>query len=93
MATSLKLDAMNAAYQGEFERWRWARRPDPKGVKRDGYNLVRYNAPDLQRGEQGVDIIKLTRRECKDSTDAESWLRTYRGRAAMQAAITAGEKL
>lgn len=71
------LDKCDDAYRAEFERWNWRRKPDHK----PGFELVRHVIHDE------YEITNLTKRECKCSDDAEGWLTTYRGRAAIQAVL------
>lgn len=74
--TDALLDKCGAAYREEFDRWSWRRKPE-----NSGFELVRA------RGDALDEITNLTKRECKDSHDAESWLNTYRGRAAMRVVL------
>lgn len=76
------LDRCDSAYQAEYDRWCWRRN--------SGFELVRNSSPknDINADEY-FEIISLTKRECKNGDDAESWLNTYRGRAAMKAALEA----
>jgi len=71
------IDRANAAYQREYALWSW-RRVIRKGNYR--FELVRDSGPDEA-------IILLTKLECADRDTAEMWLDTYRGRAAMRAAL------
>jgi len=81
------LDRCVAAYCAEYDRWCW-RRAQPRVVKAEipkktRYELVRNTSPNTQ------EIFKLSKSECKDHHDAEAWLNTMRGRAAMRAALEA----
>ena len=71
------IDRANAAYQSEYGRWSW-RRAIRNGNYR--FELVRDSGPDEA-------TILLTKLECADRDTAEMWLDTYRGRAAMRAAL------
>lgn len=72
------LDRCSSAYDVEYTRWGWRRR-----ITKDGFELYRI------AGDDDVEITTLGKRECKDKIDAEAWLGTYRGRAAMKAALEA----
>lgn len=79
------LDRCHAAYQAEYDRWCWRRKTD-----KDGFELVRNSSPENNiNADEYFEVTNLTKRECADSDDARSWLRTYRGRAAMRAALEA----
>lgn len=74
------LDAMNDAYWEEYDRWFVRRHPTRPGR----YDLVRNGSPE--------EVISLTKRDLHDCIlspghVAGEWLKTYRGRAAMQAAV------
>lgn len=74
------LDAMDAAYWEEHDRWHVQRKMG------GGYELVRtLNAED----EEVTNLTKrdLHSKELSPRQMAGSWLKTYRGRAAMQAAV------
>lgn len=71
------LDKCDAAYRDEYDRWSWRRKPN-----NSGFELAR-----VVDNQHYPDITNLIKRECKDKHDAESWLNTYRGRAAMKAAL------
>lgn len=78
------LDRLNAAYNDEHERWSVRRMPaHPKSDLYNRYELV-HIVDDTQK-----EVITLTRAECKNYSDADSWLRTYRGRACMRAVLEA----
>ncbi len=81
------LDRCETAYQAEYERWCW-RRAIIAGNYR--FELVRNSSPnnDINADEYN-EITMLTKRECNDKHSAESWIITYRGRAAMKAALNA----
>lgn len=82
--TDDKIDKLDEVYQAEYARWGWAYR------LAGGFMLVRYiSQVDIITGEPKHESILLTRRECRDKHEAESWLRTYRGRAAMRAVLEA----
>lgn len=75
------LDAMDAAYWEEYNRWFVRRHPTKPGR----YDLVRGNA-------DSEDVVSLTKRELQSKTlspgqMAGSWLQIHRSRAAMQAAL------
>lgn len=74
------LDRCSLAYDAEYTRWGWRRR-----LLKDGFELYRI-ADDR---DEDAEITALSKRECKDKIDAEAWLGTYRGRAAMKAALSA----
>lgn len=81
--TDSLLDRCEAAYRAEHDRWCWRRKPN-----NSGFQLVRDTSPkgDIN-AEEYQDITNLTKRECRDSDDAESWLNTYRGRASIAAVL------
>lgn len=74
-------------YWAEYSRWCW-RRAIRNGDYR--FELVRNTSPrnDIIADEY-TEITSLTKRECRDRHDVESWLNTYRGRAAMKATLEA----
>lgn len=91
-ATDEVIDALGAAYQAEFDLWTIRRVRSTEGVLvYDKYELIRRKLSG--RGEFVYDEydclapIKLTKREASTYTEAESWLNTYRVRAAMRAAL------
>lgn len=86
------LDKLDAAYRAEFELWMIRRvRADEVKAKHDKYEIVRRkrrSSGELYYDDWTCDApIKLTRAEAESYTDAEGWLNTYRGRAAMRAAL------
>lgn len=82
------IDRMVAAYRAEADRWCWRYRVPHD--KRGSFELVRNSSPknDINADEY-FQITLLSRRECADRHHAEGRLRTYRGRAAMIAALEA----
>lgn len=78
-----RLDTMQAAYTAEYDLWAWRIRDRKRGSR---YELVRSN-PSWAPSPSRVEIVTFTKRECSNASDIEGWLETYRGRAAMQAAI------
>lgn len=78
--TDETIDRCVAAYNEESNRWDYRRIYAPPG-QRDRFMLT-HRAADGCYSE-----IKLTYRECKDSDDAQAWVRTYQSRAAMRAAL------
>lgn len=77
------IDRAVAAFDAETARWCWRR-----GPFNEGFELVRNSSPknDINADEY-FQIVKLTKRECVDRHEAEGWCNTYRGRAAMLAAL------
>lgn len=79
------LDAADTAYRAEYDRWCW-RRSIIAGSYR--FELVRNSSPNNDiNADEYFEITTLTKRECRDRHEAEAWLGTYRGRAAMRAAL------
>lgn len=79
------LDKCQEAYQAEYDRWCWRRRAGGTG-----FELVRDSSPNGDiNAEEYQEITKLWKSECRDKQDAECWLNTFRGRAAMKAALEA----
>jgi hypothetical protein len=76
---SKNLDRAVAAYRAEADRWDWR-------FSGDGYELIRNSSPrnDII-AEQYMEIIPL--RRCPSNARAQKWLETFRGRAAMRAAL------
>lgn len=79
------LDKCQEAYQAEYDRWCWRHRAGGTG-----FELVRNTSPGNNIiALEHQEIIKLWKSECRDKHDAECWLNTFRGRAAMKAALEA----
>lgn len=85
------LDRCEAAYRNEYDRWCVRRNKSlAKSGKYDRYELVRNTSPNGDIvSEDCQEVTLLTHREAASYTDAEGWLNTYRGRAAMRAALEA----
>lgn len=87
------IDAMAEAFHDEYQRWQY-RYNDLPGRETRGslWELVRDTSPKQDIiSEEFMEIITFTKRECKDRTDAEAWLETYRSRAAINAALDVAE--
>lgn len=82
-----RLDCMNWAYRNEYARWTERARIVTSG-QRCQWELVRNTSPNNDISADAFhEITKLDARSCKSRDDAQSWLRTYAGRAAMRAAM------
>jgi hypothetical protein len=83
------LDRCEAAYRAEYECWRVVRR----GGAEHGYQLLReppIGAPSSKAPKSdSVAFLSIYCEGAHSYTDAEIWLNTYRGRAAMRAALEA----
>lgn len=80
-------NAVNA-YQREHDRWDWRCNVNKK--RGSVYELVRNSSPDNDiNADEYFEITTFSKRECPDRHYADMWLNTYRGRAAMRAALEA----
>jgi acetone carboxylase gamma subunit len=80
------LDRAAVAFREESDRWCWRRNI----IDGNHFEIVRNSSPNNDiSDDQYFQIIRLTKRECRDRHEAEIFLRTYRDRAAMLAALKA----
>jgi hypothetical protein len=85
------LDRADAAYRDEAERWGWRRSIHSGNYVFEVYRVGGPRAHDgsLTISDDTMKVIRLTKRECGDRHNAEAWLNSYRGRAAMHKALEA----
>lgn len=86
------LDRLDTAYRGEYLRWHARRQQHPKGGVKETYELFRNGSESGYaevRDRNDDTVVKLTKREALNYSEAEGWLNTYRGRAAMKAVLEA----
>lgn len=83
------LDRMDSAYVRERDRW-YVYRLDDEPKRGSRYQLIRNSSPNGDiNAEEYFEITTFTKRECRNSDDADAWLSTFAGRAAMRAALGA----
>lgn len=81
------IDNAVTAYQAEYDRWDMLYRLRLRGSP---HVLIRNTSPNNDIiTEHYQEVITFSKRECPDRSYAEMWLNTYRGRAAMRAALEA----
>jgi len=80
-------DRMQAAYNAEYDRWCYIRLDD-EPARGSPYVVRRNSSPDGNiNADEYFEQITFSKRDCPDRHVAQAWVDTYRGRAAMQAAL------